>query len=132
LALYDNSPYYFTAYGLAVKHGFVGSEQEWLESLIGDSAYELAVKQGFQGTLADWLASLIGPQGPLGPTGPQGIPGPPGPQGPPGPAGAGNGDMLASVYDPTGKAQDIFAYVDDLCGTMCDVIKQLFPKGVSI
>lgn len=27
--------------------------------------------------------------------------------------GNGAGDMLKSVYDPTGKAQDIFAYVDD-------------------
>ncbi len=132
MALYDNSPYYFSAYGLAVKHGFAGSEQEWLESLIGDSAYDLAVKQGFTGTLADWLASLIGPRGPVGPAGPQGIPGPQGPPGPPGPAGAGNGDMLAAVYDPGGRAQDIFAYVDDLCGAVCDVITQLFPKGVSI
>jgi len=139
MALYDNSPYYFSAYGLAVKHGFVGSEEEWLESLIGDSAYELAVSQGFTGTLADWLASLVGPRGPQGMTGPQGIPGPQGPtgaQGPPGPAGAGNGDMLAAVYDPGGRAQDIFAYTDsqvkDLCGAVCAVINQLFPKGVSI
>ena len=29
-----------------------------------------------------------------------------------GPAGAGSGDMLASVYDPQGKAQDVFAYAD--------------------
>ncbi len=35
-----------------------------------------------------------------------------GPAGPPGPAGTGTGDMLASVYDPSGKAKDIFAYVD--------------------
>lgn len=31
----DNPPYYLTAYGLAVKHGFMGTEEEWLESLIG-------------------------------------------------------------------------------------------------
>ena len=30
-----------------------------------------------------------------------------------GAAGAGTGDMLASTYDPNGKAQDIFAYVDN-------------------
>lgn len=47
-----------------------------------------------------------GAQGPKGDTGPQG------PQGPPGPAGSGSGDMLASTYDPTGKAQDVFAYAD--------------------
>lgn len=31
-----------------------------------------------------------------------------------GPSGSGTGDMLASVYDPKGKAQDVFKYVDDL------------------
>ena len=30
-----------------------------------------------------------------------------------GASGAGTGDMLASIYDPQGKAQDIFAYVDN-------------------
>lgn len=30
-----------------------------------------------------------------------------------GAAGAGSGDMLAAVYDPNGKHQDIFAYVDN-------------------
>ena len=30
-----------------------------------------------------------------------------------GAAGAGTGDMLASTYDPQGKAQDIFAYIDN-------------------
>ena len=28
-------PYYYTAYGIAVKHGFQGTEAEWLESLKG-------------------------------------------------------------------------------------------------
>lgn len=56
-----------------------------------------------------------GPKGDTGATGPQGETGPQGPQGPrgeQGPAGAGSGDMLASVYDPDGKAQDVFAYAD--------------------
>lgn len=35
-----------------------------------------------------------------------------GPSGPQGPAGEGHGDMLASVYDPAGKGQDVFAYAD--------------------
>ena len=41
----------------------------------GASAYALAVKNGFEGTEADWLASLkgdTGPQGEKGDTGPQG------------------------------------------------------------
>lgn len=36
IAMYDccnNPPYYITAYGLAVKHGFKGTEKEWLDSL---------------------------------------------------------------------------------------------------
>lgn len=32
----------------------------------GESAYEVAVANGFVGTEADWLASLVGPQGPQG------------------------------------------------------------------
>lgn len=41
-----------------------------------------------------------------------------GPRGPQGPAGPGSGDMNASVYDPTGKAQDVFKYVDDKVGSI--------------
>jgi hypothetical protein len=41
------------------------------------------------------------------------IVGPQGPQGPQGPAGTGTGDMLASVYDPQGKAQDVYRYADN-------------------
>ena len=50
----------------------------------GYSAYDIAVQNGFVGTEAEWLASLIGPQGPKGDpgdTGPQGKTGPQGPQG---------------------------------------------------
>lgn len=32
---YDNPPYYLTAYAIAVKHGFRGTEEEWLASLVG-------------------------------------------------------------------------------------------------
>lgn len=59
----------------------------------GDSAYQVAVKNGYQGTESQWLASLRGPEGPQGPQGepgqsgkdgkdgqqgPQGVPGAPG------------------------------------------------------
>ena len=36
-------------------------------ALNGASAYELAVANGFVGTETEWLASLVGPQGPQGP-----------------------------------------------------------------
>ena len=32
--------------------------------------------------------------------------------------GQGAGDMLASVYDPGGKAQDVFGYVDGVCASV--------------
>ena len=33
---YDNPPYFLTAYGIAVKNGFQGTEEEWLASLKGE------------------------------------------------------------------------------------------------
>lgn len=57
----------------------------------GQSAYALAVKLGYTGSEADWIASLkgaTGAQGPQGPTGATGATGAQGPQGPQGPAGA--------------------------------------------
>ena len=70
-----------SAYEIAVENGFVGTEQDWLDSLVGPigpqgpqgdpgldglSAYEVAVENGFIGTEQDWLDSLVGPQGPAG------------------------------------------------------------------
>lgn len=49
-----------TAYEIAVKEGFVGNEQQWLDSLCGKSAYQLAVLHGFVGTEEQWLESLKG------------------------------------------------------------------------
>lgn len=73
-----------SAYEVAVANGFVGTEAEWLASLVGDdgytpvkgvdyfdgddgtdglSAYEVAVSNGFVGTEAEWLESLQGTDG---------------------------------------------------------------------
>lgn len=52
-----------SAYEIALKNGFEGTEEEWLASLIGSnglSAYEIAVKHGFKGTEKEWLESLQG------------------------------------------------------------------------
>jgi len=46
--------------------------------LEGPSAYEVAVNGGFIGSEAEWLATLVGPQGPQGEPGPQGLQGPQG------------------------------------------------------
>ncbi len=58
-----------SAYEIALNHGFVGTEEQWLESLKvvivekGESAYEIAVRNGFTGTEAEWLESLKGKDG---------------------------------------------------------------------
>ena len=79
-----------SAYEIAVDNGFVGTEEEWLESLKGKdgtvgtvgpqgadgkSAYQCAVNLGFQGTEEEWLASLKGKDGATGPAGKDGVDG---------------------------------------------------------
>lgn len=78
-----------SAYQVAVRNGFIGSEDEWLKSLKGEkgnpgekgdkgdsgrgingergrSAYEVAQRNGFTGTEQEWLISLKGPKGDKG------------------------------------------------------------------
>lgn len=61
--------YYLSAYGIAIAHGYAGTEEEWIRSLkgatgeAGQSAYELAVEQGFDGSEEEWIASLHGADG---------------------------------------------------------------------
>ena len=52
-----------SAYQIAVENGFVGSEQDWINSLKGKSAYEIAVENGFKGSEQDWISSLQGQNG---------------------------------------------------------------------
>ena len=55
-----------SAYEVAVRHGYVGTEEEWLSSLDGKSAYQIAVELGYTGTEEQWLASLKGGKGDKG------------------------------------------------------------------
>jgi len=50
----------------------------WAKGDPGKSAYEIAVEHGYVGTEDEWLASLHGAQGEQGPEGPQGPQGEPG------------------------------------------------------
>lgn len=50
--------YFITAYGIAIKHGFVGSEEEWLQYL---TAFSCARQGGFAGTFAEWVKMLAEP-----------------------------------------------------------------------
>lgn len=56
----------YSAYEVAVINGFVGTEVQWLQSLIGEdglSAYQLWLQQGNTGTVQDFLDSLRGQDG---------------------------------------------------------------------
>ncbi|UGL60475.1 lipase acylhydrolase domain protein [Staphylococcus phage vB_SurM-PSU4] len=76
-----------TAYDIAVKNGFSGTEKEWVESIKGEkgdsglnltqggSAYEYALDNGFEGTVEEWLESLKGDKGEQGKQGKQGTQG---------------------------------------------------------
>lgn len=80
-----------SAYEVALDNGFIGTEAEWLESLVGPqgppgdgsgggggddaSAYEIAVANGFVGTETEWLESLVGADGSDGEDGLDGAPG---------------------------------------------------------
>ena len=44
--------YYLTAYGLAVKHGFIGTEEEWLDSLKGEKG-DVSITKGHYDTLPE-------------------------------------------------------------------------------
>ena len=54
------------AYRIALEHGFVGTVNDWLESLRGNPGkdnYEIAVECGFEGTREEWLESIRGSRG---------------------------------------------------------------------
>lgn len=73
-----------SAYQLAVKNGYTGTEQQWLASITGvegKSAYEVAKQEGYTGTKAEWLASLKGEKGEKGDKGDTGATGTPGQDG---------------------------------------------------
>jgi hypothetical protein len=63
-----------SAYEIAVDNGFSGTEQQWLDSLVGETG--LTGEAGAQGE-----TGLTGPEGPQGPQGIQGETGPQGIQG---------------------------------------------------
>lgn len=61
-ALPEQRPAYLSAYGIAVKHGYAGTEEQWLAS-IGSGAYGAAVAGGYDGAEADFYADLAAMQG---------------------------------------------------------------------
>ena len=54
------------AYKIALDHGFIGTVEDWLESLRGDPGkdnYEIAVECGYTGTREQWLSETKGDRG---------------------------------------------------------------------
>ena len=54
------------AYQIALKHGFVGTVEDWLESMRGypgKDAYEIAVECGYEGTREQWVEESRGVNG---------------------------------------------------------------------
>ena len=58
---WENPPYYLTAYGLAVKHGYTGTEEEWLASLKGDPGPGIVIL-GHYDTLAELEEAVTEPE----------------------------------------------------------------------
>lgn len=77
----------------------------------GLSAYEVAVKNGFKGSETEWLASLVGPPGPKGDTGETGDRGPRGLQGEPGTDGY--TPIRGTDYWTQEDKDEIKAYVEE-------------------
>ena len=88
---------FLSAYGIAVKHGYAGTEEEWLASLEGPAGPQRIQgepgPQGAPGSVTfdelteEQLAMLKGEKGDPGEPGPKGDTGPEGPQGIQGPKG---------------------------------------------
>ena len=84
-------PQGLSAYQVALNNDFIGTEEDWLASLVGP--------QGIQGEIGpEGPIGLTGPEGPQGIQGIQGIQGEIGPQGPQGEPGP-QGDEGPSAYE---------------------------------
>lgn len=110
----------------------------------GLSAYEVAVENSFIGTESEWLQSLVGPQGPhgiqgiQGPEGPQGqqgiqgIQGPAGEDGADGLAGSDGRTILSGSGAPTTQGEDGDFYLDTAASTLYGPKNVTWPTGVSL
>lgn len=99
--------YYLTAYGIAVKHGFKGTEAEWLESLKGEK----------------------GDTGGIGPIGPKGDKGDTGDTGPAGKDGAPGTAATVTVGTVTTGEPGTQAAVTNGGTTAAAVLNFVIPRG---
>ena len=99
----------------------------------GKSAYEVAVENGFSGTEQEWLDSLVGADGPPGADGADGAPGDPGDPGAPG----ADGNVAAAPYEQIEPVGPTLELADSTFGHLLpntahfDQI-EMFPVGMII
>ena len=94
-----------SAYEIAVKHGYTGTEEEWAKALTPNGGAGGAGTAGPKGDKGEagpqGPAGPVGPQGPIGPIGPAGPKGERGEQGPAGPAGPKGKDAYDDYLETT-------------------------------
>lgn len=94
-------PQGLSAYQVALNNDFIGTEEDWLASLVGP--------QGIQGEIGpEGPIGLTGPEGPQGIQGIQGIQGPEGPQGIQGPQGETGATGTVGPTGSTGPAGESY------------------------
>ena len=114
---------FLSAYAIALKWGFEGTEEEWLASLVGATGAQGAQgEKGEKGDKGDTGAKGdkgdTGETGPQGPQGEQGVQGETGPQGPQGETGVAGPQGVAGPAGPqgpqgeTGPAGSFLGYAD--------------------
>ena len=108
LVIVDNERQGLSAYQIAILQGFVGTQQDWINSLKGPAGDD--GPQGPQGPAGNDGAQ--GPQGPAGNDGPQGPQGPAGNDGPQGPQGPAGNDGAQGPQGPQGPAGGTSVSVD--------------------
>ena len=136
MGMYENPPYYISAYGLAVKRGFVGTLDEWLASLAGPAGpqgsgltilgtyatmenligvhpageagdcYKIGTEDDYVVAYWDSDRSRWETMQITGPTGPRGDTGPEGPTGPQGDTGPEGRPGPAGPTGPKGDKGD--------------------------
>ena len=105
-----------SAYQVAVQEGFVGTEEEWLQSLKGD--------KGDKGEKGDQ-----GEQGPQGDPGPQGEPGEPGIQGEKGEQGEPGKSATITIGETVTLEPGEQANVENVGNENAAILKFSLPKG---
>ena len=126
-----------SAYQIAVRNGYSGTEKEWIDSLkavagegiSGESAYQIAVRYGYVGSETEWLASLVGRRGETGPQGPQGDRGLTGPIGPKGDKGNTGDTGPAGPTGPNGDSAYEVAVKNGYIGTESEWLATLKAEG---